>query len=256
LLAAAGCGESESSSEPPQLGEPRIEAHKGSPPQRLIVRDLEQGRGRPAALGDVMTIQFAGAPYGSDEARWSSWGNLEPFTFHLGGYDILPGWEAGLRGMKVGGRRELIIPPRLATGEEARVYVIDLIAIQRTSPPRVFGASDGLQESDKPEAKAPGGQPPKHVVVKELRTGSGARVEVPADVVVKSLGVRYGDALAFFNAWGPDPPTRLALEDPHSIWATSLEGMRVGGIRKLIVPSRLAYGGDALIYVVELLSVE
>ncbi len=239
-----------------RLDEPRIEAHSGLAPRRLIVRDVKKGWGRPAAEADKVTINFVGAPYRSGAVRWRSRGRLEPFTFHLGGYDILPGLETGLRGMKVGGRRELIIPPRLGTGKGTRAYTVDLIAVYHGPPPRGFGAADGPQDPGRPKIEPPSGPPPKRVIVKELRPGSGPRVEIPSHVVVKSYGVRYEDGVAFLNAWGPDKPTKLALEDPHSIWAAGLEGMRVGGRRKLIVPSQLAYGGGALLYVVELLSIE
>jgi peptidylprolyl isomerase len=238
------------------LDRPRIAAASGPPPGRLIVRDIEKGWGTQAAISEEVTIEFVGGPYGNTAEPWRSRGRLEPFTFHLGGFDVLPGWEKGLLGMRVGGRRELVIPPRLGTGRGTRVYVIDLLAAYRAPSPRSFGASDGPQGLDKPKTEPHGGPPPAKLRIRNLRTGSGPPVRVPAVVEVKMLGVGFEDGVAFLNAWGPDRPSRLSLENRHSIWARALEGMRVGGRRELTVPSRLAYGGAPLLYVIELLSIE
>ena len=90
-------------------------------------------------LGDEVTVQYVGVNYESGEEFDSSWGR-EPFSFTVGAGMVIPGWEQGIAGMKVGGRRELIIPPDLAYGEagsppsippnETLVFVIDLYAVK------------------------------------------------------------------------------------------------------------------------------
>jgi peptidylprolyl isomerase len=243
-----------SAAERQQLSRPHIVPPSQPPPQRLVVKDLKTGWGLAAAVGDELTVEYVGVDYETGVERWHSRGRLEPSSFHLGAFDVAPGWERGLKGMRVGGRRELIVPSRLASGKRARIYVVDLLEIQRGPIPRAFGASDGPQDPDKPTIKPPGRPPPKGLLVKELRKGSGRTIEEPAEVVVKLLGVDYRNGEAFLNAWGPDQATVLPLQDAHSIWAAGLRGMKVGGRRELVVPSKLAYGNGAQIYVAELTS--
>lgn len=145
-LVVAGCGGDDSSAgsnaaESPSgtVGtEPSVELPKGAPPKKLVVKDLREGDGEEAKNGDELTTQFVAA-YVTGERFESSWepGN-RPFTFRLGADESSPGWERGLPGMRVGGRRELIIPPKLTsrfgvppgTGpEQTLVYVIDLLEI-------------------------------------------------------------------------------------------------------------------------------
>jgi FKBP-type peptidyl-prolyl cis-trans isomerase len=117
---------------------PTITPHKGSPPRRLVWRDIVRGSGRPAKDGDMLTTNYVGALYSDGKVFDSSWRRSEPFTFALGSKEVIEGWERGLRGMRVGGRRELIIPPALAYGRRGSppkvppnstlVFVVDLLA--------------------------------------------------------------------------------------------------------------------------------
>jgi len=120
--------------------EPKVELPQGSPPKKLVVENLKVGHGAEARAGDLLTTQFVavridGKPF---ESSWER-GN-RPFSFHLGAEESSPGWETGLRGMRVGGRRELIIPPDLISRfgtppesgpEDTLVYVIDLLEVSR-----------------------------------------------------------------------------------------------------------------------------
>ena len=119
--------------------EPKVHLPPGPPPKKLVVKDLKIGRGREAKAGDELTTQFV-ADFITGKQLESSWeeGN-RPFSFHLGANESSPGWERGLRGMRVGGRRELIIPPLLTSRfgvppssrgpEHTLVYVVDLLAV-------------------------------------------------------------------------------------------------------------------------------
>lgn len=119
---------------------PEVTVPSGAPPKKLEINDLEKGTGATAKAGDEVTVQYLGVGYDSEEEFDSSWSNGAPFPLTLGAGLVIPGWEQGIEGMKVGGRRELTIPPNLAYGpagsppaigpNETLIFVIDLLAIQ------------------------------------------------------------------------------------------------------------------------------
>lgn len=119
---------------------PQVKAPSGAPPKNLVVRDIEVGTGPEAKAGDVVKVQYVGANYKAGKVFDASWDRGEPFTFTLGSGGVIPGWEQGVEGMKVGGRRELIVPPDLgygavgATGaippNETLIFIIDLEAAE------------------------------------------------------------------------------------------------------------------------------
>ncbi|HET9154246.1 MAG TPA: FKBP-type peptidyl-prolyl cis-trans isomerase [Solirubrobacterales bacterium] len=155
-LAVAGCGggsssTSSSSSEAttaPKEAEtatrkktkPKVTVPKGAPPKQLEVKDFEEGSGVTAKSGDRVSVNYVGVNYKTGKEFDASWDRGEPFTFTLGAGEVIPGWDQGVEGMKVGGRRELIIPPALGYGSagappaippnETLVFVVDLEAIE------------------------------------------------------------------------------------------------------------------------------
>jgi peptidylprolyl isomerase len=142
LLAFAGCGGNSASSETTSTTKktkPDVTVPKGPPPKKLVVKEIEEGSGATAKAYDVATVQYVGVNYKSGKEFDSSWSRGEPFGFNLGAGEVIKGWDRGLMGMKVGGRRELIIPPELGYGEtgsgsippnETLVFVIDLVALE------------------------------------------------------------------------------------------------------------------------------
>jgi FKBP-type peptidyl-prolyl cis-trans isomerase len=119
---------------------PKVTVPSGSPPTKLEIKEIEKGTGATAKAGDEVTVQYVGVGYDSEEEFDSSWSRSEPFPFTLGVSPVIKGWNLGVAGMKVGGRRELIIPPNLAYGPEGRppvigpnetlIFVIDLLAVE------------------------------------------------------------------------------------------------------------------------------
>jgi peptidylprolyl isomerase len=140
-LVVAGCGGGDSSTATTTAvkTKPTVEVPKGPPPKKLEVKDLEEGSGAEAKAGDEVTVQYVGVDYKNGKEFDASWDRNEPFSFTLGASEVIPGWDQGVAGMKVGGRRELIIPPELAYGEsgsppaigpnETLVFVIDLVEV-------------------------------------------------------------------------------------------------------------------------------
>jgi peptidylprolyl isomerase len=155
-LTAAGCGEETETAEltvdVPPAGEsaadeqpvssgkkPKVTVPDGPPPKQLQTRDIREGTGRAAKAGDDLTMDYVGVSYSTGKEFDSSFTAGQPFDFTLGQGAVIPGWDEGIEGMKVGGRRHLIIPPDMAYGAQGRppdikpnetlVFVVDLLAV-------------------------------------------------------------------------------------------------------------------------------
>jgi peptidylprolyl isomerase len=117
---------------------PTVIVPTDAPPTQLESADLIVGTGAAAKSGDAVTVQYVLATYSSKAVVQSSW-TSQPFQFTLGAGQVIPGWDKGVVGMQVGGRRELIIPPSLGYGDQSPgagiaandtlVFVIDLLKI-------------------------------------------------------------------------------------------------------------------------------
>jgi peptidylprolyl isomerase len=117
---------------------PTVTVPSDAAPKGLESADLIPGTGAAAKPGDTVTVQYVLATYSSGKVIQSSW-TSQPFTFTLGVRQVIPGWDKGVVGMKVGGRRELIIPASLGYGaaspgpgiapNDTLVFVIDLLNI-------------------------------------------------------------------------------------------------------------------------------
>ncbi len=149
VVVAVGGGDSDSSSsgkaDCPEVStdtkkKPTIDACKGTPPTALETIDVVEGDGAEAKAGDKLSMQYVGTIYETGEEFDASWDRGEPFEFDLGTGSVIKGWDEGIEGMKVGGRRELIIPPDLGYGLEGSppsipadatlVFVVDLLDVK------------------------------------------------------------------------------------------------------------------------------
>lgn len=115
------------------MEKPEIDFPDGPPPTELVLTDIIVGDGAEARPGGNVTVHYVGVDYESGEEFDSSWNRGESISFGLNG--LIKGWQDGIPGMKVGGRRQLVIPPALAYGEtgghrlsgKTLIFVIDLI---------------------------------------------------------------------------------------------------------------------------------
>ncbi len=122
-----------------ELTKPEIEVPEGDAPQELAVRDIVVGDGAEAKPGRVVRVHYVGVTFESGVEFDASWDRGQPFKFAVGGGRVIKGWDRGIRGMKVGGRREIIIPPRLGYGKQSPsplipagstlVFVVDLLSV-------------------------------------------------------------------------------------------------------------------------------
>jgi peptidylprolyl isomerase len=118
---------------------PTVEIPGGEPPTSLQVEDLVTGDGREAVAGTTCTMQYVGHAWSTGTQFDASWDRGEPFTFPLGAGRVIRGWDEGVAGMRVGGRRRLTIPPALGYGargagsairpHETLVFVVDLLDV-------------------------------------------------------------------------------------------------------------------------------
>jgi peptidylprolyl isomerase len=118
---------------------PAIPKPTGSPPKKLVVKDIVVGKGRAAKKGDQLSMQYVGVTFDDGQEFDSSWDSGTPFDLTLGQGMVIKGWDQGLVGIKSGGRRELIIPAKLAYGAQGRppaippnaalVFIVDALKV-------------------------------------------------------------------------------------------------------------------------------
>lgn len=119
------------------MEKPEIDFIEGPAPTELVITDLVEGAGEVANPGDTVDVHYVGVEFDTGEQFDASWDRGESITFPLAG--LIAGWQEGIPGMKVGGRRQLVIPPELAYGPaggghrlsgKTLVFVIDLLSVK------------------------------------------------------------------------------------------------------------------------------
>jgi len=121
------------------IEKPEIDFPGGEPPADLEIKDLWEGDGPVAKAGDTVSVHYVGVAFSTGEEFDASWNRGAPLKFQLGVGQVIAGWDRGVQGMKVGGRRQLTIPAHLAYGDrgagnaikpgETLIFVCDLVAV-------------------------------------------------------------------------------------------------------------------------------
>jgi peptidylprolyl isomerase len=119
---------------------PEIDFPAGPPPEDLQVTDITVGDGAEANPGSTVKVHYVGVAYSTGDEFDASYNRGAPLEFPLGAGYVIPGWDTGVAGMKVGGRRQLVIPPHLAYGDrgaggvigpgETLIFVVDLVDVR------------------------------------------------------------------------------------------------------------------------------
>ncbi|MDP9395541.1 MAG: FKBP-type peptidyl-prolyl cis-trans isomerase [Actinomycetota bacterium] len=119
---------------------PEVDFPGGEPPTELQIRDIVVGDGAEATAGRTAVVHYVGVAFSTGEEFDASWNRGEPFSFPLGGGRVIAGWDQGVQGMHVGGRRQLVIPPHLGYGDrgaggviapgESLIFVVDLLDVR------------------------------------------------------------------------------------------------------------------------------
>ncbi|MFE2044177.1 FKBP-type peptidyl-prolyl cis-trans isomerase [Streptomyces sp. NPDC059477] len=121
------------------IDKPEVDFPGGEPPANLEIKDIWEGDGPEAKAGDTVSVHYVGVAFSSGEEFDASWNRGTPLSFQLGVGQVITGWDQGVQGMKVGGRRQLVIPPHLAYGDrgaggrikpgETLIFVCDLVKV-------------------------------------------------------------------------------------------------------------------------------
>jgi peptidylprolyl isomerase len=122
------------------MRKPDVTVPDSTPPTELVMTDDVEGTGDEAVAGSQVTVHYVGVSWSSGEQFDASWDRMEPFRFPLGQGHVIQGWDDGVQGMKVGGRRTLHIPPHLGYGaqgaggviapNETLIFVVDLLEVK------------------------------------------------------------------------------------------------------------------------------
>lgn len=115
---------------------PAVTVPEGTPPSELQIDDLVEGDGELAEAGMLATVDYVGVAWSTGGEFDASWNRNDTFAFNLGAGEVIQGWDQGVQGMKIGGRRQLTIPPEMGYGQsgaggvigpnETLIFVVDL----------------------------------------------------------------------------------------------------------------------------------
>jgi peptidylprolyl isomerase len=245
---------------------PVITIPDGEPPTELEIEDIVAGSGTVAHTGDAVLMRYVGASWSTGLEFDASWNRDQAFEFELGAGNVIAGWDQGIDGMAIGGRRRLTIPGDLAYGaagrgqligpDETLVFIVDLLAVVPADAP-------------KPSVTVPDA-PATEFSFEELIVGDGATLETGDTVYVHYVGVAQSTGEQFDASWdrGPAPVMKVAgIGQFIPGIEAGLVGMHVGGRRQLIIPPDLGFGdtgagdgaiapGETLVFVIDLIWVD
>ncbi len=121
------------------MEKPEIEFPGAEPPADLVITDVTEGEGAEATSGSTVSVHYVGVAHSTGEEFDASYNRGTPLKFRLGTGQVIQGWDQGVEGMKVGGRRQLVIPPHLGYGDrgaggvikpgETLIFVVDLLGV-------------------------------------------------------------------------------------------------------------------------------
>ncbi|MEZ4451334.1 MAG: FKBP-type peptidyl-prolyl cis-trans isomerase [Nannocystaceae bacterium] len=216
-------------------------------PSGIKVDDFVVGSGAEAVKGAEVEVHYTG--YLTDGSTFdSSIPRGRPFRFDLGAGRVIKGWDEGIAGMKVGGKRRLIIPAELGYGPRAAgkippnstlIFTVELLGVTPPPPPpQPLTAFEGTPVKT---AKIEG------IELVDYKIGTGAAAKAGDEVEVHYAGTLTADGTEFDSSHPRMRPIKFVLGRGQVIkgWDLGIEGMKVGGLRKLVIPAALAYGERA-----------
>jgi len=273
VIAFAGCGDSSDVASSAEKGPgetaasttatrqdpphpvPRVPPQQ-KPLKKLVVKDLVVGKGPVARWGDEASVRYVGVYYKTGKSYSQHWGFS--WEFPLDGKSPGPGWQKGIHGMRVGGRRELLIPSDLLFGDGDLAYIVELLRVKagprsyaEKAPFSAIAVRGGGKE---PRFDPPDRPPPKKLLFRELEKGYGPAVKRGDEVAIRYAGAMYASGEVRYG--GKAGPFSLGSGGLGAAFERGIEGMRGWGRRELIVPSRFLGNSGAVDYVIELTRLE
>ncbi|MBX3359131.1 MAG: FKBP-type peptidyl-prolyl cis-trans isomerase [Phycisphaeraceae bacterium] len=210
-------------------------------PSGLEIEDLKVGEGAECKPGAAVVAHYKGTLKSDGTEFDSSYKRNEPIPFPLGG--VIKGWQEGVPGMRIGGKRKLVIPYQLAYGEAGMPPVI---------PPK----ADLVFEIELVDL----------LQIEDEKVGDGAECEPGQTVVAHYKGTLKSDGSEFDSSYSRGEPAEFPLRGVIKGWQWGIPGMKVGGKRKLTIPYSMAYGAQGrppaipakadLVFEVELIEVK
>lgn len=247
-LAVSACGEDEGSgrltltSDPANdTGEPDVSI-PAKVPTELVITDLTPGTGAGAATGDTVVVHYVGV-LSKNGTRFDGNYGGDPIAVTLGLGNVIAGWDQGLIGAKVGGRRQLDIPADLAYGEtgagdsigpnEALSFVIDVLSVI----PKIDAT---LAPTGDVEAR----DPVEAVGTSDVVVGTGQVAAKDDTVVIQLVAFRADTGARLQSTWESPQPLTLTLSSGATLegFLEGISEMKVGGRREITVPYELAFG--------------
>lgn len=248
----AGCGSSNNSSDNSTpagaSGKPTVKI-PSSLPTTLVITDLIEGTGVAAKNGDEISVNYVGVRSADGKEFDNSYDRGQPFPLTLGAGGVIKGWDQGLIGIKVGGRRQLDIPAELGYGDrgsgaiikpgDALTFVIEAVSI-----------TPGIDVPDADPADAPvvsiaTSVGATKVAITELVQGKGTAAAA-GDTAYVQISAYRGDTAALLQAtWTNGKAAKIPLtNDTIPGLVEGITGMKVGGRRLVVVPSDQGFGPD------------
>ena len=248
---------------------------------QLTVKDIVEGTGDPVKAGATVTAQYVGIGASTGKEFDSSWSRGTPAQFSLA--QVIQGWQDGIPGMKMGGRRLLVIPAAEAYGDnppsgttiqkgEVLVFVVDLVPTPTpTAGPHVVGTA-GVTVTGDPTKGAPtikvSPETAKttELTINDIAVGSSTEATTASTVTVQYVGVGGVTGKVFDSSFANGQPATFPLSQVIAGFRDGIAGMKVGGRRLIVIPGAQAYGAnppsgsgiqknEPLVFVVDLVSV-
>jgi peptidylprolyl isomerase len=237
-------------------------------------RDVKEGTGDPCPPGAEVKMKYTGwLPDG---------GVFDSGTQRFKLAELITGWQEGIPGMKRGGIRKLVVSPSKGYGSQAKgkipanstlIFEVELIDFTPgTPPPRPRRSPDKIDLTKLSDGTAPGADDPglkplggQGLMYRDLKVGDGPECPPDARVVMDYAGWLTNGSL-FDSSWNPGQPRLdMPLRGLIKGWQQGVPGMKVGGVRKLVIPPQLAYGDEVkpgipanstLVFEIELLGIK
>ncbi|NUK03176.1 FKBP-type peptidyl-prolyl cis-trans isomerase [Streptomyces lunaelactis] len=298
LLLTAACGSDDKGSDSnsknglpaitagAKFGEkPTLAKGEGDPPKELKVEVISKGDGATTKKGDALQVNYLGQTWVSDKPFDNSFDKKQPLDLTLGAGSVIPGWEKGLEGQKVGSRVEMSIPPELGYGDQAKgeeipanstlVFVVDILKAT-TIPVSATGTQVAQDNIDLPkvgtntDGKAPSvtfpkeSGPPKKLVSNYVIEGKGDVLTAKDSVVVKYEAYLWAGGKKFDSTYQAGKTQTFPLEQVTlKGLKDGLVGKKVGSRVLLVIPPDQAFGAkeqqgipknSTLVFAVDLLT--